>query len=144
MPATAEHATLERLEDEIRWYDEKSARSQRLFKWLKFTEIVAAAAIPLLAVFDAPTAAAAVLGGVILVLEGLQHVNQYQSNWTTYRTTCEALKHEKFLYLARAGPYDGENPHPLLAERIEGLISQENAMWVSARQEPRQPAEKPA
>lgn len=82
MPTMAEEATRQRLDDEISWYDEKSARSQRLYK--------------------------------------------------------------KFLYLARAGPYASDNPHPLLAERIEGLISQENAKWISAREEPAVPAEKTA
>jgi len=142
--APAADPTLERLEEEIAWYDTKSNRSQRLFKWLKFVEIVAAAAIPIIAVFDAPVDAGAVLGALIVVLEGVQHVNQYQSNWTSYRSTCEALRHEKYLFLAGAGPYAAtERPKALLAERIEGLISQEHAQWVSAREEPVQPAEKP-
>ncbi len=46
----------------------------------------------------------------------------------------EALKHEKYLYLARADVYPGSsNPLRLLAERIEGLISQEHARWISSR-----------
>ena len=127
--------TVERLENQIRWYSDKSRRSQRLFKWLKFVEIVAAAAIPVLAAFGGSVTIAAVLGAIIVVLEGVLHVNQYQSNWLTYRSTAEALKHEKFLYLARAGPYSVDRAHELLAERIEGLISQEHAKWVSARDE---------
>jgi len=48
----------------------------------------------------------------------------------------EALTHEKYLYLAHAGSYAGSTDGtPLLADRIEGLISQEHAKWVSARQE---------
>jgi hypothetical protein len=140
-PTTAADPTLERLESEIRWYDEKSTRSQRLFKWLKFVEILAAAAIPVVAALGAPIEIGAVLGSLIVVLEGLQHVNQYQSNWISYRSTCEALRHEKYLFLARAGPYAVERAHALLAERIEGLISQEHAKWVSAREEPVQPSE---
>ena len=135
-PGAAGDPIFDRLEKEIEWYSGKSSRCQQLYKWLKFVEILAAAAIPLLAAFDAPVEVLAILGAVIVVLEGLQHVNQYQSNWITYRSTCEALKHEKFLYLARAGPYEGERPHSLLAERIESLISQEHAKWVSARKEP--------
>ena len=135
-PAIAGDPIFSRLEQEIQWYSRKSGRCQRLYKWLKFVEIVAAAAIPLLAGFDTPVEVLAVLGALIVVLEGLQHVNQYQSNWITYRSTCEALKHEKFLYLARAGPYEVERPHSLLAERIESLISQEHAKWVSERKEP--------
>jgi len=38
----------------------------------------------------------------------------------TYRSTAEALKHERYLYLAKAGPYVGEDRHRPLAERIEG------------------------
>ena len=48
----------------------------------------------------------------------------------------KALKHEKYLFLAHAGPYAGsEEGRPLLADRIEGLISQEHAKWVSARED---------
>ena len=79
-------------------------------------------------------------GALIVVLEGLQQLQQYQQNWTTYRSTCERLKHEKFLFLARAGPYaTAADPEPLLAERVEGLVSQEHAAWVSQQEEvPRQ------
>jgi len=143
-PGAASDPIFDRLEKEIEWYSGKSSRCQQLYKWLKFVEILAAAAIPLLAAFDAPVEVLAILGAVIVVLEGLQHVNQYQSNWITYRSTCEALKHEKFLYLARAGPYEGERPHSLLAERIESLISQEHAKWVSARKEPAKAREQEA
>jgi Protein of unknown function (DUF4231) len=143
-PATAGDPIFGRLEEEIQWYSRKSARCQRLYKWLKFVEIVAAAAIPLLAGFDTRVEVLAVLGALIVVLEGLQHVNQYQSNWITYRSTAEALKHEKFLYLAGAGPYEVEHPHSLLAERIESLISQEHAKWISERKEPTKAREQDA
>ena len=133
---TPNHPTLTRLEEQIAWYDARSTRNQRLFKWLKLIEIAAAALIPVLAGLDVSVWAAGALGGVIVVLEGLQHVNQYQNNWTAYRSTCEALRHEKYLYLAEAGPYAAATrPIALLAERIEGLISQEHAKWVSAREE---------
>ena len=67
--------------------------------------------------------------------EGLQQLQQYQQNWITYRATCERLKHEKFLFAARAGPYASSEPEALLAERVESLVSQEHAAWVSQREE---------
>jgi Protein of unknown function (DUF4231) len=76
------------------------------------------------------------LAAVIVVLEGTQHLYQLQEHWISYRSTAEALKHERYLYLARAGPYVGEDWHRLLAERIEGLISQEHAKWASCSQQP--------
>lgn len=128
--------TFERLEDQISWYDRRSRTNQRLFKLIKAVQLVAAAAIPVVATLDAHNAIPAALGALIVVLEGVQQLNQYQQNWSAYRSTCEALKHEKFLFLAHAGPYAGsDDARPLLADRIEGLISQEHAKWVSAREE---------
>jgi hypothetical protein len=129
-------AAWERLESQIAWYDKKSNRNQTWFKRLKVLQIFTAAAIP---VGAAAGIEAGVLGGagaLIVVLEGLQQLQQYQQTWTTYRSTCERLKHEKYLFLAAAGPYTrAPRPEALLAERVEGLVSQEHAAWVSQQQE---------
>jgi hypothetical protein len=96
--------------------------------------ILAAALIPFL-VGLVPRWLIGDLGVLIAVIEGLQQMNQYHPNWITYRSTCEALKHEKFLYLAKAGPYAAAtDAHGLLAERIESLVSQEHAKWVSGQE----------
>jgi len=127
--------TIQRLEDQIAWYDRGSNYNQRCFKWLKVAVIVSGAIIPFLAGIGAPAFWTGGLGILIVVLEGLQQLNQYQHNWIVYRSTCEALKHEKHLYLAKAGPYASANEaHAMLAERIESLVSQEHAKWVSAQQ----------
>jgi hypothetical protein len=69
-------------------------------------------------------------------VEAVQQLNQYQTNWILYRSTCEALKHEKYLYLSTAGPYSTASDRKvLLAERVEGLVSQEHAKWTSNREE---------
>jgi hypothetical protein len=125
-----------RLEDQLRWYDRKSVDCHRRFQALKGAEMIAAAAIPVVAVEHTPAVTAAVLGALVLLVEGVLQLNQYQQNWITYRATAEALKHEKFLYLARADVYAGaRDPKALLAERIERLISQEHAKWESARRQ---------
>jgi hypothetical protein len=129
-----ESAAWRRLEDQIDWYDRKSGENQRWFKGLKLCQIVTAAAIPVAAGVSAPVWLIGGGGAFIVVLEGLQQLQQYQQNWTTYRSTCERLRHEKFLFLARAGSYSTvPNPETLLAERVEGLVSQEHAAWVSHR-----------
>jgi hypothetical protein len=133
--------TVERLEDQITWYDQKSVRSQSYFKILKVIELVAAALIPLSTGFSTiipipyPTIIAGGLGALIVVLESLQGLFQFQSNWITFRSTCEELKHEKFLWLAKAGHYaDTKDPNRLLAERVESIVSTEHAKWVSAQE----------
>jgi len=128
--------TLDRLESQIDWYDKKSISNQKWYKISKVAVIVAAALIPLSATLPMIGFLPAWLGALILIIEGLQHLNQYHHHWTTYRSTCEALKHEKYLWIGKAGPYAAaDNPNAMLAERIEALISQENAKWVSTRQE---------
>ncbi len=129
---------LDRLEDQINWYDRKSQSAQRRYKVLKLVQVVAAALLPLLPVFNIPhpEKVAAVLGLVILIVETVQQLSQDQQNWIAYRSTCETLKHEKYLFLSSAGPYmDAEKPLALLADRIEGLISQEHAKWVSVQEQ---------
>jgi hypothetical protein len=128
--------TVERLEDQIQWYDRKSLYNQRIFKWLKIGEIVFAAMIPFCAGMGVTPYVTGGFGVLIVIAEGLQHLNQYQHNWISYRSTCEAPKHEKYLFLAKAGPYlSADNPLVLLADRIEGLISQEHAKWVSTHKQ---------
>lgn len=129
---------MERLEDQLGWYDRKSIDSQRIFKRIKLVEILAAAIIPFLAGLSLPHSGivTGALGVMITVLEGLLHLNQYQQNWISYRSTCEALKHEKYTYLGRAAPYANvPDPHALLAERVESLVSQEHAKWASVQQQ---------
>jgi hypothetical protein len=125
--------TLDRLENQIEWYDQRSGYCQRMFKGLKIAELVAAGAIPLLAGLSSVSGwVTGALGALVVVLEGVLHLNQYQSNWMSYRSTAEALKHEKYLHAAKAGPYTAsEGPDALLAERVEGLISQEHAKWIT-------------
>ena len=132
VPAEADDPTWIRLEDQIGWYDRKSGENQRLYKWLKLLEIAVAAALPVVAAVHSPVWVTGGLGAVIVVLEGAQHLYQFQEHWITYRSTAEALKHERYLYLAHAAQYSGDDRHSQLAERLEGLISQEHAKWTAS------------
>jgi hypothetical protein len=124
----ADDITMQRLDQRIEWYDRHAAYNQRAYKVLKLIVIVAAALIPFLSGTEGfkPPWLVGALGVVIAVAEGIQQLNQHHVNWTSYRSTCEALKYEKYLYLAKAAPYAGAS-HALLAERVESLMSQETA-----------------
>ncbi len=139
----SEDPTMARLDDQIGWYDRRSGSNQRWYKALKVTVIILAALIPVLAgvplpllpATGAPSWVLGILGAVVVVIEGIQQLYQYHGNWISYRSTCEALKHEKYLYLAKAGPYAAAaDAHALLAERVEFLVSQEHAKWASAQE----------
>lgn len=134
--APAADPTWERLEDQIKWYDSKSSQSQRAYKQVKVLQLVVAASLPVAAVLEPPAAVTAGLGAVVLILEAVQQLFQWQTTWVQYRSTAEALKHERYLFLAHAGPYVERGRHRVLAEQIEGLVSQEHAKWIQARHGP--------
>ena|SRR5271170_4680366 len=133
---SGQNVTLDRLQDQIDWYDQKAGSNQKAFKRLKICTIAAAALIPALATVKGLSPVTAGLGVLIVILEGLQQTYQFHTNWISYRATCEALKHEKFLYLGKAGAYaTAKDPHVLLAEQIESLVSQEHAKWASIQEQ---------
>ena len=124
-----------RLDDQIGWYSRAATRNRRGHWTLRLASLAMAAAVPLTVLLEQPSAIAAMLGAGIVIAEGAHELFRLQQNWTSFRATAEALKHEKYLYLAGAGPYRGEaDPRPMLAERVETLISSETAGWVSLQQ----------
>ena len=123
-----------RLNDQIDWYDQSSAKNQKWFKRLRLLEIVAAAIIPFLAgiITNVPYNSVVIgaLGVVIAVSAGLSTLYKFHENWIEYRTTSETLKHEKFLYRAKCSPYDADDAYCKLVQRVESLISKENTQWA--------------
>ena len=130
---TPDEYIAERVDDQIAWYDQKSQGAQRWFKRFRGLEIISAGAIPLFAGFGGGSTwsiiVVGVLGAVVAILASLLSLNQFQENWIEYRTTCESLKHEKYLFLTNAEPYNEEDPFGLFVQRIESLISKENSAW---------------
>ena len=134
--AIARHPAWHRLEDQLRYYGQRSQTTQRWHKGLKFVQLALAVSIPLSALLEASTAkwSTAIAGSLIALLEGTQQMNQYATLWVTYRTTAERLKQEKYLFLSGAGPY-----RPLseaerliqLAERVEDVMANEHTSWFN-------------
>jgi hypothetical protein len=126
----------QRLDEQIEWYDRKSMSSQRAFKRLRLVEILAAATIPVLAGFGQGSQSFALATGLagmlVTVIAGILALYRFQENWREYRATAEALKQEKFLYLSRARPYQGEQRFETLVQRVETLLSRETTEWTEA------------
>ena len=125
----------DRLEDQITWYDNKSRTNQKWFKWFQIFQIGAAASIPVLVIYVTDTTSflrflTAILGALIAVVSGSISLCKFQENWLEFRTTCESLRHEKYLYQTKTEPYNIDTPFPLLVSRVETLISKENTNWA--------------
>jgi hypothetical protein len=102
-----DHVAWYRLNDQWLWYERKSAENQRWYKWMKKLQIVVAAAIPIVSFLQGAwvSYATATMGALIAILEGFQQLGQHHNLWTSYRSTAEQLKHEKYLFLSLSGPY---------------------------------------
>ncbi len=96
-----------RLNDQLGWYDHKSAVNQKRYKQLQAAQIILATSIPVFSLIGAASGRwiRAIVGASVAILAGLQQLGNYNDLWTTYRATAEQLKHEKFLFPARSGPY---------------------------------------
>ena len=124
-----------RLNDQIAWYDQKSVCNQKWFKRLQVFQLAAAASIPVLVNYVTDSSGwirllVAFLGASIAIVSGIIALYKLQENWLEYRTTCESLRHEKYLYLTKTEPYNTDDPFALLVNRIETLISKENTNWA--------------
>ncbi len=131
-----------RIEDQINWYGKKSTINKKWFRMCQLTQLIMATLITLsgtIPINDYPWVQiiVPVLGGIIAVISGLLGLFKFQENWLEYRTVCESLKHEKFLFLTKSDPYNLEGPLNLLVSRVETLISKENTNWAQyMRKEP--------
>ncbi|WP_051563804.1 DUF4231 domain-containing protein [Enterovibrio calviensis] len=129
----------DRVDDQINWYGTKSKSNQRWFKYLRVVEIVSAAIIPFIAGYSKSipygTVVIGLFGVVIAICAGLAALNKYQENWLMYRTTCETLRHEKYLFMTATKPYDGDDAFGHFVTRVESLISKENTQWARAAKE---------
>ena len=133
-----QHPAWARLNDQLEWYDHKSAVNQQRYKQIQAAQIILATSIPVFSLIGNywGRLIMAILGASVAILAGFQQLGNYNDLWTSYRATAEQLRHEKFLFLAQSGPYrtlQEEEALRLLAERVEERVSTEHAKWVSER-----------
>ncbi|MCB0548795.1 MAG: DUF4231 domain-containing protein [Phaeodactylibacter sp.] len=135
-PLLEEQAYMQqRVENQLKWFEEKSAWNQDRYKRLRMIAITFSALIPLLVGFiQENTMLLKILAGLagvaIAIAEGWLSLYKYQENWIQYRATAEALKRETFLYKTGAAEYRNEKaPYPLFVERIEAIIKGDTQNW---------------
>lgn len=123
-----------RVDDQIAWYDKKSVYCQKMYKCLQIAEIVFASLIPLLSAYSEEqniSIIVGLLGSAIAIIEAITKLNKYHENWIEYRTTCELLRYQKYLFETQSSPYNQEEEtvENLFVRNIETIISSENNKW---------------
>ena len=130
-----EEYIINRLDNQIAWYDKKSMYCQKKYKRIKVIQIISTAIIPFLASFVLELkfllSIISALGVLVTVLEGVLSLNKYHENWIEYRSICETLQREKYMFSGKAGVYSDEGAFVTLVERIETIISKENINWAN-------------
>jgi hypothetical protein len=137
---TPEEYLKTRVDQQIDWYSAKSQSNQRWFKVLRLIEIAFATASPVLVsqiATDTPVLKIIVgsIGVCVAVIAGIVSLYKFQENWIEYRAAAETLKREKFLFLTKSPPYDGENAFQSLVGHVESMISTETTNWSGALRE---------
>ncbi len=137
---TEEKYLQERVDDQINWYDQKSIEEQKRYKKYSYLILGASSLIPLVTIFTIENiwyrVIVCLLGIATSVSQGIINLNDYNENWIEYRTVCETLKKEKYMYLSKAGVYSSdESRFQYFVERVESIISQENVNWAGIKKD---------
>jgi hypothetical protein len=121
----------QRLNDQQTWLSNKSGQNKKRYITIQSTLIVLASLVTLVSVFDFPELKyiTALIGALIAILTGIQSLNKYQDHWIEYRTTAESLKREYFLFETKCDPYNTRDSFPVLVERVEQILANENLNW---------------
>ena len=134
---TPEDYIQQRVDDQIAWHSKKSGTNRKIYQTLTFIAIIAAACIPLLSAIavlseNAGTMTPLVagsLGVLITILSGANSLFRFHENWVEYRLIVEALKRERYLFLAGVEPYKATEAFPEFVERVEALIAKTVVNW---------------
>ena len=125
----------ERVDDQINWMEGKAAYNQKRFKRIRIIELVCSASIPFLAAVSTDSTyyfrwITGIFGVSITICESLLALYKHQELWLQYRSTAEALRSEKLLYLLKSGKYEKvETPFALFVSEIESILGNENTHW---------------
>lgn len=123
----------ERVENQLNFFEKKSALNKKYYQYAKISQLVAAALLPFFSIFISEFGwtkyLVALLGTLVTILEGVLAIGKYHEKWVTYRTTAENLRQEKFLFLMKAGSYADEGAEQQFVNKIELILGKENIGW---------------
>jgi Protein of unknown function (DUF4231) len=131
---TIEEYIEQRLDNQRKYYSDKSAFNQKWHRRLRSATILIAGLLPVVTAYldqhIVLKILAGTMGATIAIIEGVQHLNKYQENWVNYRRTSEALKSEKIMFQTHTGAYAQDASLANLVARVEGILTNENQQWT--------------
>ena len=143
-PGFFKNFLINRLGDQLVWYDKRSGKYKKSWQRNKRLIIILSASIPFLVGLIGQNPIEGVkldvflqiiVGGagvIIAVMEGFNALYKNQELYINYRLTAEKLKQEFSLFLGKAGEYAIPEPNSYmkLVANVEAIISSENNDWA--------------
>src|SRR5262245_49539439 len=112
-----------RINDQIGWYERKSAWNKNAYNRMQVCSILFGSAIPILTVFEVEGAGSqsmrfliALLGGSVAFISAVVSLYKYEENWVKYRTAAQLLNREKNLFLTQTTPYNSEQAFSMFVQ----------------------------
>jgi Protein of unknown function (DUF4231) len=135
----------ERYRDSTKYYESQATTNKKLYNWFQWSVIIISAVMPVLVVSTYQTEyfkwATAGLSLLLAIGTSALKAFKFQENWMNFRQIAETIKQEKYFFEAEIGPYaTAPDKRALLVDRVESLISRENAIWVNVHQQKEEPA----
>jgi hypothetical protein len=146
-PGYLSNYLINRLGDQIVWYDRKSAEYKRRWEKYRRAVIVLSAAIPFLVglidlsfngvpniYFNTALKIVVGLAGVLIaVLEGFNSMYKSQEFYINYRVTTAQLMQEFSYFVGQGGDYAGLEPEKAFSKLVgnaEVILANENNRWA--------------
>lgn len=124
----------ERVDGQQKWHSVKSSKYKWWYFILQSISIIGAATIPVISLSSSSEhnvrIAVALLGASAAIAVSASNLFQCRELWVRYRSTAEALKHEKYLYLTGSAPFTDRDSFSLFVNRVESILANQNSGWI--------------
>lgn len=100
-----------RVIEQINWYNSKSIHNQSIYKRLSIISIIMSGSIPVFTLVSdfnwIIKLIIAIISSGVTIISTINSLFNYKEIWGEYRTNCEILKSNLYLYFARQGEFEG-------------------------------------
>lgn len=133
---------IDRLVNQLAWFERKSARNQKLQRYYRITALAGGLLLPVLVNETATSSedwvriASIAVSLVVGMAAGLETFLRPGDKWLQYRQSAERLRSEWWMYVNLAGPFYADSPsHDAaflgLVERVESIVSDDVSGFVA-------------
>ena len=124
---------LMRVEDQLAWFGIKSVQLGRRYRLLLVLSVVLAGMTPLLIlVSELPKIVQALPAALASMISGTIAIYGYPEQIAAFGRTLDEIRSQKFRFMSRVAPYDGNDAFPRFVERVELAITSGSAQGRQA------------